>query len=874
MAALPIEPVLPAVVGALADRRVVVLEAPPGAGKTTRVPRALDDAGLLDAREEILVVEPRRLAARLAARRVASERGERVGARVGYRVRFEDAVSDATRVVFVTEGVLLRRLADDPALRGVGAVIFDEFHERHLQADLALALCRRLAATRPLRLAVMSATLDAAPIARWLDAAPIVRAEGRQFEVTVEHLAQQPAADRPLELEVAQAVRRLVADGLDGDVLVFLPGAAEIRRAQGALAELAARNGIDVTMLHGDLSPDEQDRAITPGPRPKIILSTNVAESSVTVEGVVAVVDSGLHRAASTSPWSGLPTLRVEKISRASAAQRAGRAGRLRPGRCLRLYTRHDHDGRPSLDVPEVRRADLAETVLLLASLGERDAAAFPWFEPPTAAGIEAARRLLARLGAVDDAGAITERGRRMLALPVHPRQARVVLEGAARGVAGDAAGVAAILGEGGVKRRMGAGVGAGRGRGPRQGGDVGHGDVFEELALLDEAARGGLRADRAASLGLDVGAAFAADRVRRDLLRRIGHGHGHGHGSDDLLAMCVLAGYPDRVARRRKVGGDELVLSSGGSAQLHPSSVVADAELLVAVEAEVRGAGGGRTGGVVIRSAVAIEPEQLVEIAPESVSERTTFVLEGDSGRLTRVTQTLYDELVLEESRRPAGAPSAEPDPALRRAMGAAFVEAARAKGGLAGLVDAEALEQLFARVDFLRAHGHDDLPALGPADVDAALADAFAEARTLSDVDTATVMAALEARLDGGQRARLGRLAPERVTLPGGRAVKIRWERTGAAGSAGAGVIPSIASRLQDFFGLRRGPAVLDGKVPLALHLLAPNQRAVQVTTDLAGFWERHYPSIRKELCRRYPRHAWPDDPLTAAPPQPKHR
>jgi ATP-dependent helicase HrpB len=572
--------------------------------------------------------------------------------------------------------------------------------------------------------------------------------------------------------------------------------------------------------------------------------------------------------------------LRVEKISRASAAQRAGRAGRLRPGRCLRLYTRHDHDGRPALDVPEVRRADLAETVLLLAALGERDPSAFPWFEPPTAAGIEAARRLLARLGAVDGAGAITERGRRMLALPVHPRQARVVLEGAARGVLVEAAGVAAVLGEGGVRKRMGAGAGAGRGRGPRQGGDVGHGDVFEELALLDEAARGGLRADRAASLGLDVGAAFAADRVRRDLVRRSRSGSagldesGRGRGADDVLAMCVLSGYPDRVARRRKVGSDEFVLSGGGSAQLHPSSVVADAELVVAVEAEVRGAAGGRTGGVVIRSAVAIEPEQIVEIAPESVTERTTFVLEGDSGRLTRVTQTLYDELVLEESRRPAGAPSAEADPALRRAMGAAFVEAARGKGGLAGIVDPEAVEQLFARIDFLRAHGHADLPALGPADVDAALADAFADARALSDVDTRTVLAALESRLDGGQRARLARLAPERVTLPGGRTVKIRWERTGDAASAGAGVIPSIASRLQDFFGLRSGPAVLDGKVPLALHLLAPNQRAVQVTTDLAGFWERHYPSIRKELCRRYPRHDWPDDPLTAAPPSPKHR
>jgi ATP-dependent helicase HrpB len=368
---LPIDPLLPEVVASLRAHPTLVLEAPPGAGKTTRVPRALLDAGMAE-HGEIVILEPRRLAARMAARRVADELGEKVGGTVGYQVRFEDVSGPKTRIRFVTEGVLGRKLIASPDLAGIAVVVLDEFHERHLQGDVALALVERLRRTRrpELRVVVMSATLATGPLAAHL-AAPVLRSEGRRFDVAIEHLPE--ADDRPLALQVASAVRRLVAEGLDGDVLVFLPGAGEIRRAREACEKLAAESGLALVPLHGDLSPEEQDTAVRPGTRRKVILSTNVAESSITIQGVVAVVDAGLARVASQAPWSGLPRLRVEKVSRASAVQRAGRAGRTRPGRCLRLYTRADFESRPEHEAPEIRRLDLAQTELDLAALGAVD---------------------------------------------------------------------------------------------------------------------------------------------------------------------------------------------------------------------------------------------------------------------------------------------------------------------------------------------------------------------------------------------------------------------------------------------------------------------------------------------------------------------
>jgi ATP-dependent helicase HrpB len=509
MQPLPIDPLLPAVCDALRRAPSLVLEAPPGAGKTTRVPRALLDAGFA-ASGEILVLEPRRLAARLAARRVAEELGEEVGRTVGYQMRFEDVSSAETRIRFVTEGTLTRRLLRDRELRGVAVVLLDELHERHLDGDVALALLRRLQnGARPdLRLAAMSATLDAAPVAAFLGDAPILRSEGRLFDVALEHVAR--ADDRPLEAQVASAVRRLVDEGLDGDVLVFLPGALEIRRAAESCARIAREADLLVLPLHGSLPPAEQDRAVRPADRRKVILSTNVAETSVTIDGVVAVVDSGLARIAAHAPWSGLPTLKVARIARASAAQRAGRAGRTRPGRCLRLYTSGDLAARPEHETPEVARADLAEAVLALAAAGVRDLSAFGWLTAPPTASLDAALGLLGRLSAIEG-GAVTATGERILRFPAHPRLGRILVEAERRGIAADACAVVAILGE----RDLATG-----GRGAR---DARHrSDVLDALSRFDEAEAASFQPDRLRWLGIDAGRAQAVERVRKQLARLV----------------------------------------------------------------------------------------------------------------------------------------------------------------------------------------------------------------------------------------------------------------------------------------------------------------------------------------------------------------
>ncbi len=856
LAPLPVDPLLPELAGALRAGRAAVLEAPPGAGKTTRVPRALHEAGLAAGRE-VLVLEPRRLAARLAARRVARELGEEVGETAGYQVRFEERAGPRTRIRFVTEGLFTRRLLADPSLRGAGLVVLDEFHERHLHADLALGWLRRLQqGVRPdLKVVVMSATLDAGPVAGFLGARAF-RSEGRRFEVAVEHLsAAEAARGEPLERMVARALRRLVSEGLAGDALVFLPGAAEIRRAGDALEPLAAREDLEVLPLHGDLPPEEQERAIRPGPRRKVILSTNVAESSVTVEGVAAVVDSGLARVASHSPWSGLPALQVRKVSRASAAQRAGRAGRLRPGRCLRLYTRHDHDGRPEHDPPEVRREDLAEPLLALALLGAGED--FRWLEPPPEPAARAARRLLADLGALDGAGRPTDLGRRLADFPLHPRQARLLVEAESRGATEGGALLAALLGERDVRERF--------GRGPRPAPPSGPSDLLELAHLVEEAKRERFDPGALRRRGLAAGAVAAVDRARRQLLglcRRPARRPGE-RDEEEALLRATLAAYPDRVARRRAPGSEEVLLAGGGAARLDEASVVREAELLVAVDAEERrgrrtaGAGAPGRAGTVVRLASAATREMLLDLFPGSLRYREELRWNPAGERVEATEQLLYRDLLLDEERRP-------PADAGRAAE---LLAAAALEAGPGAFASREALDRLLARVAFAsRLAPQGALAPLAEEDARAALRDLCAGRRSFAELRQAGLEAALLGRLPPPARALLERLAPERLSLPGGRSVRVHYPAGGEP--------PWIESRLQDFFGLSRGPALAGGAVPVVLRLLAPNGRPVQVTTDLAGFWARHYPAVRRELARRYPRHAWPEDPLAATPPPPVRR
>ena len=798
---LPIDPRIPEIVARLREGRNLVIEAPPGAGKTTRVPPALLDLG-----GRVLVLEPRRLAARLAARRVARERDERVGETVGYQVRFEEATGPRTRLIYMTEGVLTRRLMRDPLLEGVSCVVLDEFHERHLEGDLALALLRRLqrSARADLRLVVMSATLQTAPIATFLDGCPVVRAEGRAFPLVMRYT---PLSAASLERRVAEALESLVREGLDGDVLVFLPGAREIRRAMGACEPIARRAGLLLLPLHGDLPLEEQEQALAPADRPKVVFSTNVAESSLTIEGVTAVIDSGLARVALHSRWSGLPRLEVRRVSKASAEQRAGRAGRTGPGRVIRLYPLEDFARRPEQDAPEILREDLSGASLILRACGVAPEE-LEWLDPPPAEAWQAAERLLRRLDAVDVTGALTETGQAMARLPLEPRLGRLVVEAERRGAGDQGCALAALLSAGERLSETAAPSGP-----------------SDLLWLLEQP--WGSRARR------------LYEQIRREARVRTSDS-----SADEALLTAVLVAFPDRVARRRR--DRELLLSGGGAAILSAASVVRDAEFLVAVDAEER----REQGLPLVRLASAIRPEWLLDLFPERIRERDRIEWNRESERVESAGALLYEELVIEESRGPARGEEAE-----RLLFERAW------EAGLARFADPEAIESFLARVEFAAAYV--EAPALREQDVAAALASLCGGLSSFAELEAAArgngLLRALEARLPEPARRLLDQIAPERLRLPSGRHVRIHYAR---------GQAPWIEAKIQEFFGQKETPRLAGGRVPLTLHLLAPNHRPVQTTTDLEGFWRRLYPELRRELSRRYPRHDWPEDPLAARP------
>ena len=847
--ALPIDASLPTLLAQLHVTNNLVIEAPPGTGKTTRVPPALLQA----TDKEIWILEPRRLAARMAAKRVADERGEPLGETVGYQVRFDEVSSARTRIRFLTEGVLTRRLLADAQLAKAGIVILDEFHERHLQADLALALLRRLQrTTRPdLKLVVMSATLEAAPVVDYLQAETL-RVEGKRFDVSLEFAARED--QRPLSEQVAAALQKLLAEKLAGDVLVFLPGAADIRRAQAACEKLAREHDLLLLPLHGELSAAEQDRAVRPAEKRKVILSTNVAESSVTIDGVVAVIDSGLARIAGHSPWSGLGTLTTQRVSQAAATQRAGRAGRTRPGRCVRLYTQQDFQARPSHETPDIRRLDLAEAALAMHAAGVTDLAAFDWFEAPASAALEAAEALLRKLGAIDATGALTATGKAMMRFPLHPRQARLLVEAERRGVAAAGCVLAALLGERDLAARNLFGNEAPRVSNTAQ--RTGPSDLLERLDLFAEAERVSFAPHRLRDMGLDVAAVQAVERVRRQLIRHVGQVQNLPYDKDDALLLSILAGYPDRVARRRslkigKTDNAEVLLSGGGAAQLAPTSVVWQSEFFVAIE--VADGAEEKNKQRLIRQASAIQPEWLIELFADDLQETTEARWNAQAERVEVVQRMLYDQLVIDETRVKE----------IKGEQAATVLAEAALQAGLQRFAEPERLTNFLNRVSFLAASFPEaGIPNLNDEDVTAALVALCEGLRSFSELRSAAgkanqggLLETLRARLTNEQQRLLAQHAPESVAIAGRRQVVIHYERDQA---------PWIGSRLQDFFGMRETPRIANGRVPLVLHLLAPNQRPVQVTSDLAGFWTRHYPAIRKELSRRYPRHSWPENPL----------
>ena len=827
---LPITAVLPALAQTLAAAPAVVLQAPPGAGKSTGVPLALLDAPWLAGRR-IVMLEPRRLAARAVAARMSALLGEPPGATVGYRVRFEARVSARTRIEVVTEGILTRRLQSDPELAGVGLLIFDEFHERSLHADLALALARdaQLGLREDLKLLLMSATLDGERLCRLLDDAPLVSSEGRAHPVAIRHVAREPEA--PLPEALAQQVVRLLAEE-SGDVLAFLPGGAEIRRAAERLRTLAPQ--VSVLPLYGELPAAEQQRALEPAPdgRRRVVLATTIAETSLTIDGIRLVVDGGWTRAPRFDAASGLTRLATVRVSRAAAAQRAGRAGRLGPGLCLRLWTAATDSTLAPFSAPEILEADLAPLALELAAWGAA-AGALVWLDPPNPGALAQAQELLRGLDALDADARITAQGRALLALGLHPRLGHLLLRGRALGLGALACDLAALLDE----------------RDPLRGEAARSADLTLRLEAL-AAVRAGAR-EAARGFGADASACarlLEAARVLRERLDVPAADPRASIRSQDL-ALLVAAAYPDRIARRRDGSPDRFLLASGRGARLREGDALTGSDWLAVAALDA----GEREGRIFLAVALDLPTLEtalaghIAEVAEVRWDEREQAVV---ARRERRLGALLLDARAL-----------ARPEPAaLRRAMCAGIERL-----GLDALPWTDGLRDWQKRVQSLR---HWQPEAGWPEVSDAALAatlgdwlqpylDGCTRREHLARLDLAAI---LHARLDWPQTQRLAALAPTHLDVPSGSRLRLEYAADGAA--------PVLAVKLQEMFGLADTPRIADGRIAVTLHLLSPARRPIQVTQDLRGFWERTYAEVRKELKGRYPKHPWPDDPWTAVP------
>jgi len=710
----------------------------------------------------------------MAARRVAWELGEEVGETVGYQVRFEERIGPSTRLRFVTEGILTRRLLTDPTLKGIDAIILDEFHERHLDSDFALALLKRLQRSRPkLRIIVMSATLNAAPIARYLGECPVLRSEGRLFPLSISHLPYTPD---PLHIQVRKGVELIKKEQLSGNILTFLPGIAEIRQTMRECHAIAREMDLTVLPLHGDLSPAEQDRAVMPSTNGKLILATNGAESSVTVEGVTTVIDSGLARLATWSPWTGLPTLEIGRISKASATQRAGRAGRTGPGRVIRLYPEEDLLLRPEHDAPEIARSDLSQLLLNLRAMNMNRFEDLDWLDAPPAEAAQEAGVLLERMGVN---GSMAQR---LARFPLPPRLSRILVEALDRGVGEDGCRATAMLG-----------------LGTRS-------DKNDLLTAMDLPQDHRLLQHTEQLLRM----ARAPRQNRRD---------------DDALLLSLLSGFPDRVARRRT--GGQVLLSSGISAEV--AGEPPPYEFMLAIETEDR----REKTLPLIHMTARIEPEWLLDLFPDRIEEKSSVVWNRISERVEKASALMYDKLVIEESRS-AAPPSEAADLLARKAL----------EAGIERFVEVDALKAFLARLAFAGF----DAPNISVAVRELCEGlQSFGELRAASH----NFIPLLEQKLNVGL---LNQIAPLGIRLKSGRQTKVHYEEDRT---------PWVSSRLQDFFGMQDTPRIGPDKTKMVIHLLAPNHRAVQTTTDLAGFWERLYPQVRRELMRRYPKHAWPERP-----------
>lgn len=817
MQSLPIDADLPRILASLEHPGTLVLVAPPGAGKTTRVAPALLDASPRR-RGLILLVQPRRLAAVAAAARIAQERGGTPGEEVGYQVRFDRRRGPATRLLVVTDGVLLRLLQEDPFVTGVDAVLLDEFHERRLATDLALGLLReaRGSGREDLRLAIMSATLDADDVARYLGDCPVIQTAGRAFPVEVSHLPRPP---EDLRAATQQAVRELF-HASSGHLLVFHPGRREIQQSFQDLRSFAAQHGAALHSLHGGLPLREQQRAIAPTSHRKILLATNLAETSLTVEGVDAVVDMGLQRVLRTDPRTGVDRLITAPISQASATQRSGRAGRLRPGVARRLWSPLQHHQLEAYERPEVLRVDLAGPLLQLKSMGISRGESFAWLSAPPPEGLAAAERLLLDLQATQKVhGPLTATGERMARIPAHPRIARILLEARRRRCGPRVALLAALLE-------------------PR---DLAAFPAPESVAACDLFVHRDLL-ERRGTQAVDPVLARQVRRLAREYERHAGAAE--GPPSEDEQLHCLLTGYPDRVARRRGRGSPRALLTGGHGVHLAPGCAVRDGELFVALSLRDR----DRDGEAIVEIAGRIEAAWLEETFPDAITRRVEVTYDARRRRVTARRILRYRDLSIGEDD-----PKVTPDEESTRLLKAAL----RAELGPLLATNA-ALSGWIQRVRCLQEWAPEQAwPSLDEDDLVERLAPACHGRLGLDDVLREDLVALLEGGLAYEQRRCLADWAPERLRVPSGSLIALRYR---------SGQPPVLPVRVQELFGWHETPRVAAGRVAVVLEILGPHHRPVQTTSDLGSFWEHTYRQVRKDLRARYPRHAWPEDPWTA--------
>lgn len=871
---LPIDDVLPEVISNLANTvtGALVLIAAPGAGKTTRVPPAVLDAGLAELGSgdqqhaeqgnggktnirpgQIIVLQPRRVAARAAATRISDERGTKLGEETGYQVRHESKVSARTRIVICTEGVFLRRLQKDPMLENIAAVIFDEFHERNLDSDLALALVRQVRnELRPdLKIIVMSATLDADPVSRYLSNCPVLQSPGRTYPVNIEYLASQPTALN-IEQTVSDGVKKMLAKS-DGHILAFLPGVGEIRKTQELLEAIAERENLLLLPLYGDMPLEEQQRVLNTSSQRKVVLATNIAETSLTIDGITAVVDSGLARINRLDPRLGLNRLGLERISQASADQRAGRAGRTASGDCLRLWTEREHKSMAAFSPPEIERVDLSECALQLLAWGEKDLQSFSWFQKPPPASLSRAIELLDRLDALEN-GRLTELGRKMAQLPLQPRLARLLVEGAESGQIRDTALCAALLSERDPLKRSAENSGAKH---------KSESDVMDRVWALKEFAEHGHKHSFAGELMVNpakqilraaeqltklvsefksinsdrkIDGSKSPDKEQANKTNKL-----EEKQAEEAVMRAIMVAFVDRICRRREPGGKTAIMVGGRGVRLAIDSAVSDAELFVAVELLETGQSDAN-----VRQASAIDKSWL----PKSHLSTSIDVFYDSAREKVVASKCLrFCDLIIEETVA-AIPPDIDAGEILAKALGNANID-------LAALVDEQA-KQYLARINCLRKNIPElELPEFSNEPWRDLLPLWCMGLSSLAELRSHSFVSILQSQLSHEQLTAIDQEAPAQIMVPSGNQIKLIYED---------GKAPVLAVRIQELFGMTETPKVARSRQPVLMHLLAPNYRVQQITPDLASFWKNTYSEVKKDLKARYPKHSWPDNPLTA--------